>query len=504
MNTSIRRVSLVVMALVVLLLANATLTQVFTAPGLRADPRNQRVLLDEYSRQRGQISASGQLLASSVATDSRFRFLRQYADPLVYAPVTGFYSLNYSSAGLERAEDSVLNGSDPRLFGRRLADFFTGRDPRGGSVVTTIRPDVQQAAYDAMHRGCKDGCRGSVVALEPSTGKILAMVSTPSYDPNLLASQDSAKENAAWKQLQEDPAQPMLNRAISQTYPPGSTFKVITTAAALADGKTVNTEVTASPTIFLPGSNATLENYNRTSCGGGDNTTLKEAFARSCNTAFAKLGSEQLKRDKLVKAAQAFGLDHEIDGIPLQVATSTVGSMSDDAAVAMSSIGQKDVAVTPLQNAMVAAAVANKGVLMQPHLVDSLKGPDLSNLSTTTPDDIGQAVTPAIANTLTELMIASEQRTAQTGAIPSVQIASKTGTAEHGTDPRNTPPHAWYIAFAPASSTTSDPQATVVTPKVAIAVLVEDGGDRALAATGGSVAAPIGRQVIAAALQGAS
>lgn len=504
MNTSIRRVSLAVMGLVVLLLANATITQVFTAPGLRADPRNQRILLDEYSRQRGQISASGQLLASSVATDSRFRFLRQYADPEVYAPVTGFYSLNYSSTGLERAEDTMLNGSDPRLFGRRLADFFTGRDPRGGSVVTTIRPDVQQAAYDAMHRGCKDGCRGAVVALEPSTGKILAMVSTPSYDPNLLASQDPEKENAAWKRLTEDPAQPMLNRAIAQTYPPGSTFKVITTAAALADGKTVNTEVTASPTIFLPGSNATLENYNRASCGGGDTTSLKEAFARSCNTAFAKLGAEQLKRDKLVKAAQAFGLDRELDSIPLQVATSTVGPMSDDAAVAMSSIGQKDVAMTPLQNAMVAAAVANKGVLMQPHLVDSLKGPDLSNLSTTTPDDIGQAVTPAIANTLTELMIASEQRTAQTGALPGVQIASKTGTAEHGTDPRNTPPHAWYIAFAPAQGTTTDPQATAITPKVAIAVLVEDGGDRALAATGGSVAAPIGRQVIAAALQGAS
>lgn len=340
MNTSIRRVSLAVMGLVVLLLANATITQVFTAPGLRADPRNQRILLDSI-RASGQISASGQLLASSVATDSRFRFLRQYADPEVYAPVTGFYSLNYSSTGLERAEDTMLNGSDPRLFGRRLADFFTGRDPRGGSVVTTIRPDVQQAAYDAMHRGCKDGCRGAVVALEPSTGKILAMVSTPSYDPNLLASQDPEKENAAWKRLTEDPAQPMLNRAIAQTYPPGSTFKVITTAAALADGKTVNTEVTASPTIFLPGSNATLENYNRASCGGGDTTSLKEAFARSCNTAFAKLGAEQLKRDKLVKAAQAFGLDRELDSIPLQVATSTVGPMSDDAAVAMSSIGQR-------------------------------------------------------------------------------------------------------------------------------------------------------------------
>ncbi len=180
MNTSLRRVAVTVMALIVLLLANATLTQVFTADGLRSDPRNQRVLLDEYSRQRGQISAGGQLLAYSVSTNGRFRFLRVYPpEPQAYAPVTGFYSLQYSSTGLERAEDSILNGSDQRLFGRRLADFFTGRDPRGGNVDTTIKPQVQQAAWEAMEDGC-DGrpCKGSVVAIEPSTGKILAMVSS--------------------------------------------------------------------------------------------------------------------------------------------------------------------------------------------------------------------------------------------------------------------------------------------------------------------------------------
>src|SRR6201993_2549903 len=185
MNTSLRRISLTVMALIVLLMLNATMTQVFAADGLRADPRNQRVLLDEYSRQRGQIIAGGRLLAYSVATDSRFRFLRVYPAPAVYAPVTGFYSLRYSSSGLERAEDPVLNGSDERLFGRRLADFFTGRDPRGGNAVTTINPRIQQAGWDAMQQGCNGPCRGAVVALEPSTGKILALVSTPSYDPNL-------------------------------------------------------------------------------------------------------------------------------------------------------------------------------------------------------------------------------------------------------------------------------------------------------------------------------
>jgi peptidoglycan glycosyltransferase len=165
MNTSLRRISVMIMVLIVLLLANATLTQVFTADGLRADPRNQRVLLDEYSRQRGQISAGGQLLAYSVSTDGRFRFLRVYPNPFAYAPVTGFYSLRYSSTGLERAEDTILNGSDERLFGRRLADFFTGRDPRGGNVATTINPQVQQAAWDAMEDGCNGPCTGAVVAL---------------------------------------------------------------------------------------------------------------------------------------------------------------------------------------------------------------------------------------------------------------------------------------------------------------------------------------------------
>ena len=308
MNTSLRRISVSVMALIVLLLANATLTQVFTADGLRSDPRNQRVLLDEYSRQRGQISAGGQLLAYSVSTNGRFRFLRVYPDPLVYAPVTGFYSLQYSSSGLERAEDTILNGSDPRLFGRRLADFFTGRDPRGGSVDTTIKPEVQQAAWDAMHDGCSGPCKGSVVAIEPSTGKILAMVSAPSFDPNLLASHDMERQTTAWRQLRDNPDSPLLNRAISETYPPGSTFKVITTAAALQNGATEDTQLTTKARIPLPDSTATLENYGGSTCGGGPTTSLREAFAKSCNTAFVELGIDT-GADALKSAARGFGLD---------------------------------------------------------------------------------------------------------------------------------------------------------------------------------------------------
>ncbi|HYO04495.1 MAG TPA: D,D-transpeptidase PbpA [Mycobacterium sp.] len=489
MNTSLRRISIAIMGLIVLLLANATLTQVFRADGLRSDPRNQRVLLDEYSRQRGQISAGGQLLAYSTSTDGHFRFLRVYPNPQAYAPVTGFYSLLYSSTGLERAEDTILNGSDERLFGRRLADFFTGRDPRGGNVATTINTQVQQAAWDAMQKGCNGGpCKGSVVALEPSTGKILGMVSSPSYDPNLLASHDGNVQSDAWQQLRDDPESPLVNRAISETYPPGSTFKVITTAAALANGATADSKVTAAARIPLPDSTATLENYGGSTCGNDPTTTLRTAFAKSCNTAFVDLGI-RTGADALRNTAQAFGLDSAPPPIPLQVAESTVGPIDDKAALGMSSIGQKDVALTPLQNAMIAATVANGGVTMQPYLVEDLKGPDLGNISSTSPRQLRRAVSSQVATTLTDLMIDAEQVTQQTGAIAGVQIASKTGTAEHGSDPRNTPPHAWYIAFAPAKA-----------PKVAIAVLVENGGDR-LSATGGALAAPIGRATIAAALR---
>ncbi|WP_163755021.1 D,D-transpeptidase PbpA [Mycobacterium botniense] len=489
MNASLRRMSVTVMALIVLLLLNATLTQVFTADGLRADPRNQRILLDEYSRQRGQITADGQLLAYSVATDSRFRFLRVYPNPVVYAPITGFYSLRYSSTGLERAEDPILNGADQRLFARRLADFFTGRDPRGGNVDTTITPRVQQAAWDAMQQGCGGPCKGAVVALEPSTGKILALVSSPSYDPNQLASHNPEEQGQAWQRLRDDPDSPLTNRAISETYPPGSTFKVLTTAAALQAGIAEDEQLTAAPTISLPDSTATLENYGGTACGSEPTVSLREAFALSCNTAFVQLGI-RVGADALRRTSQSFGLDSAPGPIPLQVAESTVGPLLDAAAVGMSSIGQKDVAVTPLQNALVAATIANAGVTMQPYLVASLKGPDLTNISTTAPRQQRRAVSPQVAAKLTELMVGAEKVTQQKGAIPGVQIASKTGTAEHGTDPRNTPPHAWYIAFAP-----------VQTPKVAVAVLVENGADR-LSATGGALAAPIGRAVIEAALQG--
>ncbi|WP_327142978.1 peptidoglycan D,D-transpeptidase FtsI family protein [Nocardia sp. NBC_01327] len=487
MNTPLRRVAMAVMLMIVALLANATYVQVIKADSLRNDPRNVRVLLDEYARQRGQISAQGTVLASSVSTDDRYKYLRTYpTDPLAYAPATGFYSMQYGSTGLEHAEDSVLNGSDNQLFGRRLIDMISGRDPRGGNVITTLNPAMQKVAYDQL---TAKGYTGSVVAIEPSTGRILTMVSTPSYDPNLLSGHDGAASSQAWETLQADPRQPMLNRAVSQTYPPGSTFKVITAAAALSGNVAQTTDqFTAAPRITLPDTTTTLENYNGTHCGPGDAATVSmaDAFKLSCNTAFAEVGMK-VGAAKLKDEAAAFGVGQH-PNIPMPWADSTVGTIPDTPALAQSSIGQRDVALTPLDNAVIAATVANGGVRMQPHLVDQLQAPDLSTLETIKPMSVGQAISAPVATQLTNMMIESEKNTTG-GGQSAYTIASKTGTAEHGTDPRNTPPHAWYIAFAPAQN-----------PKIAIAVIVENGGDRALAATGGSVAAPVARAVLDAGL----
>jgi peptidoglycan glycosyltransferase len=488
MNTPVRRVAIAVMVMILLLMSNLTYVQVVKAGDYRNDPRNQRVLLAEYSRKRGQISADGQILASSVETDDRLRYQRQYSDGKVYGPVTGYYSVIYGSSGIERASDSVLNGSDDRLFGRRLSDLITGRDPSGGNVVLTIDPNVQQTAYDQLS---SKGYTGAVVAIRPQTGEILAMASTPSFDPNPLANHSSDQQTAAWKADNNAEPSPLINRAISEIIPPGSTFKLIDTAAALSSGRyTPDSPLTAAPRITLQGTNTTLENFNGNACGTGATATLKDALQRSCNTAFAQLGAdlgEQAIRDQ----ANKFGIGQSLT-IPMPVAPSTIGEIQDTAALEQSAIGQRDVALTPLQNAMIVATIANGGQVMAPYLVKEIQSQELDPVATTEPDRLGRAIDPSVARTLTELMVNNENSYSGAGKITGVQIAAKTGTAEHGTDPKNTPPHVWYVAFAPADN-----------PQVAVAVLVESGGDpNDLAATGGAVAAPIGRAVIRAALGG--
>lgn len=503
MNTPLRRVGLAMLAMIVLLLANATYIQIVKADDYRKDARNQRVLFEEYSRQRGQIESQfgGQILANVTSTNDRLRYLRQYPNGPLYAPVTGYYSVRYGATGLERAEDAILNGSDDRLFVRRLSDLITGRDPRGGNIRVTIKPQAQQAAYDALS---VDNKIGAVVALKPDTGEILAMVSTPSFDPNRLAAHDSDAQQEAYDEYREEnnARKPLLNRAIAENYFPGSTFKLVIAAAALEDGKDKDTQLTAASGINVlngkpcdPRSADTTcqGNFgNRTCGGGGETASMETALKESCNTAFAQLAHD-LGEDKVRSQSVKFGIG-ENQAIPMTVVPSCIGPRKDclniasEDALYQTGIGQKDVRLTALQNASIVATIANHGTRMRPQLIKQILAPDLDEISTLRPDDLGRAMSSRNADTLRDMMVLSEGRTGGDGKSADLTIASKTGTAETGYDPKNTPPFAWYVAFAPADN-----------PKVAVAVVVES---KDVAATGGKVSAAIGRATLNAALAG--
>ncbi|NUT52840.1 MAG: penicillin-binding protein 2 [Saccharothrix sp.] len=493
MNTPLRRVGMAMMVMIVLLLGNATWVQVINADEWRKNSLNRRVLLDEYARKRGLITvADGTVIADVKETTDRLRYLRVYNNGPVYAQVAGYLSVTYGTSGMERAENDLLNGSDDRLLARRVSALITGRDPVGGNVQLTLDAKVQQVAYDQL---TSKGFTGSVVAMKPGTGEILAMVSTPSYDPNRLASHDPSEQQAAWKALTApDNGNPLINRATQGVYPPGSTYKVVVAAAALADGKDKNAQYTAAGTINLPGTaNAPFPNFNGQPCGPGQTVSMETALAKSCNTAFGEMAG-QVGKSKLTTQSNKFGFNDDDLRVPLAVETSSLGAIQDEAALYQSGIGQRDVRVTPLQNAMVAATIANGGKRMKPYVVSKILGPDLKSIDDTKPDEVATAMSSANAAVLRDMMIQSEVNTGGEGRLSNIQVASKTGTAEVGgsaEESKNKAPHAWYIAFAPAQK-----------PEIAIAVIVENGGDRGLGATGGKVAAPIGRAVMNAYLVG--
>jgi penicillin-binding protein A len=480
-NRAVRRVSVACLLLFFALIANANILQVVDAKSLRNNPHNSRVLLRTYSRPRGQIVIGGAAVAESIPTTDRLKYQRVYSQGPEYAPITGYYSLTEAATGIERAEDGVLSGDDDRLFVRRLQDLLSGRTIRGGSVVLTIDPAAQDAAYQGLK-----GQTGAVVALDPRSGKILALATSPSYDPSLLTSHDTAKVAASWKLLNAAKDNPLVDRALSETYPPGSLFKVVTSAAALAGGITPTTLIPAPHELTLPLTSNPLNNFGNEVCAKSGQMTLADALRISCNTAFGDLGLK-LGATALQQQAEAFGLNDESLSVPIPTATSIFPAGLNAPETAQSAIGQFDVRITPLQAAMIAAAVANKGTLMKPYLVDQILGPDLNPISQTKPTVLRQSVTPAVAAELTQMMVGVVDHGTGTAAkISGVSVAGKTGTAQHGAD---TSPHAWFIAFAPAQN-----------PVVAVAVLVENGGALGSDATGGRVAAPIAAQVMKAVL----
>lgn len=479
MAKPIRLIALLLGVLLIALLVNVTVIQVVLAGDYRDRPGNQRVLLEEYDRERGPILVGADPVARSVETGNALRYLRKYSEGPLYAPVTGFYSLVYGATGLERQENRVLTGKSDLFFVDRAEQLLAGRQPRGGAVTTTIDADAQRAAFDGLQ-----GKVGAVVAIEPATGRILASVQSPSFDPNLLSSHDPAQIRETYEALKADPLKPLLNRPIVSLNPPGSTFKLVTAAAALASGRfTPDTVIPGPQTYRLPGSTKEIRNWNRRPCGPEGEVTLTEALAVSCNTAFAWLG-DQIGADALRTQARAFGFDTGFE-LPLKAATSVFPEDPDAAQTAMSAIGQFDVRATALQMAMVAASIGNNGVTMRPYLVQELRGPDLAILKTTSPDVYAEAMNSLDATALTEMMVdAVDNGTGTNARISGVRVAGKTGTAQTGND---LPSIAWFVAFAPAQS-----------PEVAVAVVIEQSGSEEI--SGNGLAAPIARSVIQAVL----
>lgn len=480
MSRPIRRISFVLGLLLIALIANVTVIQVVLAGDYRDRPGNQRNLLEEYDRERGPILVGANPVARSVETGNTLTFLRTYDNGPLFAPVTGFYSLIYGATGLERTENRVLTGRSPLFAVDRAEQLFAGREPRGGAVTTTINARAQRAAFTGLR-----GKKGSVVAIEPATGRILASVQSPSFDPNILSSHDPESIRKYYAALEADPAKPLLNRPIVSLNPPGSTFKIVTAAAALATGRfTPDTVLPGPRTYNLPNSIKKIRNWNGQACGPNNLVTLQRALEISCNTAFAWLGNE-LGADALRDQAQAMGFDTSFE-IPLRAATSRFPADPDAPQTAMSAIGQFDVRATAMQMAMVAAAVGNNGKVMEPYLVQEVRGPDLAILQTTEPKQFAEAMTPLDAVQLTDMLVSVvDNGTGSNARIPGIRVAGKTGTAQTGND---NPAVAWFVAFAPAAS-----------PEVAVAVVVEDAG--AAEVSGNQLAAPIAKAVIAAVLR---
>lgn len=493
MNRPIRTLAVGCLVLFVALLVNISYVQYWQADhhldSLTAHPDNYRVRDELFSRERGAIVVDGKAVAESNKSKDAYKYQRYYPEAQEYAPLTGFFSRDYGVGGVEASQNAILSGSSSSLFVNRVVDLVDNQSPRGGSVTLTIDAAAQKAAYDGLRKLGKN-TRGAVVAIQPNTGKILAMASTPTYNPNKLASHDFSSVGTYKNKLLDNKLDPLSNRAIETVLPPGSTFKLVTAAAALSSGKyKTDSMVPGGTTLKLPQTKNVLPNENHESCGGAK-ITLTQALMVSCNVAFGSIGLKL--GDKALRAqAEKFGFGQtyftDLDDPLTRQAVSVFPKTAAGPLAAYSAIGQYDVAATPLQMAMVAAGIANGGRVMKPYLVDEIQSPDLDVISKTSPEELSQATSSTVARDITEMMVAVVDKGTGTAAqIPKVQVAGKTGTAQSA---KNRPPYAWFVSFAPASS-----------PKVAVAVLVQDAGVERNAISGNGLAAPIAKAVMQAVL----
>jgi peptidoglycan glycosyltransferase len=477
MIAPLRRVGIAVLALFLTLFLSASYIQVVASEDIADDDRNVRKLYESFSAERGQILAGGIPIATSYAVDNQFRFLRTYPFADLYAPVVGYYTLNQGNAGIESALNPALTGRANSQILDQLTALVTGSTPEGASIQLTLDPEIQRAAYDAL-----GDRRGSVVVLDPATGRVLAMVSKPSFDPNRLAAHSTSSVLDAYNEFSADPYNPLANRAIAgDQYFPGSVFKVLMTAAALQSGDyTAQSEFPNPRELALPLSTSSIRNSGGGTCGSAETVTLEEAFRLSCNIPYAELGLE-LGETEIGLIADDFGFGATLE-IPLVVTPSNFPRGLDDAQLMLSSFGQFDVRVTPLQVAMVSAGIANGGVLMKPNLVDQIIAPNLRVLQSYEPTIYSQPLSPRVADEMTRMMVLNvSQGVAGAAGIPGISVAGKTGTAETGIgDGRSF----WFTGFAPAEN-----------PEFVIAVVIE--GSRS-EGTANRVASPVAKTIMEA------
>lgn len=490
MNRAIRRIALILAIAFAALVGQLTWIQVFSAERLAENPANRRLLIKEYSIARGAMVAGSTVVAESRLTSDKLKYLRVYPTKGLFAQISGYYSILYGRYSAEQSYNDYLTGTGPQDRFSAIVDDILGRDRKGDSIILTLDPVLQKVARDAL-----GGQKGAAVALDPETGEILAMYANPTYDPNPLSSHDLPTANKAWTKLNADPLKPLISRATQERYPPGSTFKVIVTAAALEDGIRPTATYPNPRALKLPLTNKTLPNFGGGACRGGGRISMAQALRVSCNTTFAQIGM-QLGPEKLNAMAEKFGFGavpngFDLPGVPSCI-VSVAGAGCDPPALnqpqtALSSIGQQDVRATPLQMAIVAATVANLGRVPQPHVVREVRDPAGKVVKTIDLPSSDPIYSDSTAQTLRDMMIdVVDHGTGQPAAIRSLrgEMGGKTGTAQTGVEKE--PPHVWFISFAPG---------------IAVAVVVENGGDLADAATGGKVAGPVARALIEAKLR---
>jgi len=465
MNRSIRQVGAVAAVLILALLINITASYVLRSDSLNNNPQNRRVREAQFAQPRGAILVGNTPVVQTLPSDGRFSYLRTYTDGAMYAPVSGYFSFVYGRSKLEQQYNSQLTGTDDAQIIARLIDQLSGRQPEGASLQTTLNAKAQRAAWNALK-----GRKGAVVAIDYTTGAILAYVSAPSYDPSKLSSADLNSTQAAWKSLNDDPNKPMSDRAGREIYPPGSSFKLITAAAALEAGWTPQTKVDSPAKLTLPGTSMQMGNSGP--CGG-TKITLQQALRVSCNTAFANVGMS-LGQEALRAQAEKFGFNSAFGG-DVNSAKSQFPTGLNESQLAMSAIGQYDVAASPLQMAVVAGAIANGGEVMQPYLVSQVRAADLSLVSTHSPQSLGIAISANTAQELQQMMQdVVKNGTGTRAQVSGLTVGGKTGTAQSD---KTRAPYAWFTGYATQLH-------------VAICVFVEDAGadeDQ----SGGRTAAPV-------------